>query len=132
MPQPYDVLDAILAANPQVIIFDRTSYVNKQAEACITIQQVPDSICRACYPCHFFVEETIRNYVTAKGYQLYEVFESSDKLCDSATWKGHIFTKAAQHGSTRRLEQLSTQESIPNSCIKMDGEKPKINSIKTE
>ncbi len=131
VPQPYDVIDSIMAAGPQVIIFDRTSFLNEHAEAYITIQQVPDSIYRASYPCHFFVEETICNYLTSKGYELHEVFESGDKLSITANWKGHFFTKSAHNRWIGQQAPSSTQKVVLDSRLKVNDKQPAINSLKS-
>jgi putative methyltransferase (TIGR04325 family) len=97
-PHPYGLLEELLAVNSDVIILDRTCYLNQGQQELLKVQHVPDSIYVSSYPCHFFVEKKIRDFIASRGYGVHEVFDSIDKLDPIATWKGHIF-KRQIHGS---------------------------------
>ena len=90
---PYGLLATLLASGCDMVILDRTCYVNKGRKERISIQHVPSSIYSASYPCRFFVEENMLATFEAAGYDLVERFAALDNLDPSATWKGHILLR---------------------------------------
>lgn len=93
LPHPYVVLSELLSIGADILIFDRTSFMNETKREIIKIQHVPNSIYQASYPIRFFDEESLCCFVMKRGYKLMESFELPDKISSLATWKGHIFTK---------------------------------------
>jgi len=93
LPDPYRRLDELLAIQARTVIIDRTPYLNVGEEEQIRIQHVPAWIYPASYPCRFFVERKLRDFIGTRGYRLLEEFAALDKLDPSATWKGHIFER---------------------------------------
>jgi len=91
LPNPYEVIKELLANRVDIVILDRTSYLNHGDKEVIKIQHVPESIYAASYPCHFFIEYKIISYFEERGYKLLENFDSLDILDSNSTWKGHIF-----------------------------------------
>ena len=92
LPDPYGALKALIDLNADLIILDRTCYHNICNLETLHIQNVPDVIYRASYPCWFFSERKLIDFMSTSGYVLIEDFLSLDKLDDKATWKGHIFS----------------------------------------
>ena len=93
LPRPYILLNEILALNSDMVILDRTCYLNQGEEELITVQRVPESIYEASYPCRYLGQKTICNFFAINGYKVVEIFESIDELNTLATWKGHIFQR---------------------------------------
>jgi putative methyltransferase (TIGR04325 family) len=90
---PKLLLATLLASGCDMVILDRTGYVNEGRKERISVQHVPSSIYAASYPCRFFVENDMLATFEAAGYALVERFSAPDNLDPSATWKGHIFVK---------------------------------------
>jgi putative methyltransferase (TIGR04325 family) len=93
LSDPYSVLQELLSLNVSVFVIDRTCYLNHGDNDLIRVQHVPDSLYQANYPCRFFVENNVFNVFRANGFKLMESFNSLDKLCKEASWKGHIFIR---------------------------------------
>lgn len=93
LESPYDILNQIILFEPDLILFDRTCYQYGAERDQILIQRVPSSIYKASYPCWFFDEKKLLNFMDKGGYKLIEEFQSLDKLDERATWKGHIFSR---------------------------------------
>jgi putative methyltransferase (TIGR04325 family) len=91
LPDPYDLLSKLTALKINTLIIDRTCYSNSSQEKYIRIQHVPETIYKASYPCHFFSENNLTNFILAQGYKLFEEFSSLDNLDSEAYWKGHIY-----------------------------------------
>lgn len=92
LPDPASVFQLLTAVRANTLILDRTCYANDGVKPIIKIQTVPSKIYAASYPCRFFNEHELIRDLNSRGYSLLETFPSLDKLDDSATWKGHIFT----------------------------------------
>lgn len=93
LQEPLKILGQLLSAKIETLIIDRTCYSRASKVALIKIQHVPESIYKASYPCHFFVEKDIVSYTQDRGYKLIEEFKSLDELDSSAYWKGHIYLR---------------------------------------
>lgn len=88
---PWSILDMILQAKSDVVIIDRTPYVFDGHQERISIQRVPSTIYPASYPCRFFVERDMVDFIESRGYRLLECFDAVDDLDSNAAWKGHVF-----------------------------------------
>lgn len=93
LSEPWGILGRVLRIGCDTVILDRTCYVNHGNRERIRIQQVPESIYRASYPCRFFVEREMVSFIEKAGYRLVEQFDALDKLDPDASWKGHIFVR---------------------------------------
>lgn len=93
LPKPVEVLKSIASYEIPTIIIDRTPFLKKSSETYITIQQVPENICPASYPCWFFSGQEFISTMMKMEYQLVERFDALDKLADEACWQGLIFQK---------------------------------------
>ena len=71
---PYDVINSIKKFKPRFIVLDRT-IVNATTQDSIYIQQVPDTVYFASYPCRSFSEKNILNSFSPE-YSLMVKFES--------------------------------------------------------
>jgi len=91
LPDPYSLLKELLAIQASAVILDRTCYLNQGKRELIKIQHVPATVYAASYPCRFFLEEKLSNFISGSGYRKLEAFESIDQLDAIASWKGHIF-----------------------------------------
>lgn len=91
---PYKLLDSLIGLDPVVIIIDRTPFINKDTvRDVIKIQQVPDAVYTASYPCWFFSKTLIVQHIEKSGYRLVETFASISGPSKLATWQGMIFIK---------------------------------------
>lgn len=95
--KPYDLLKICLEFQVEYIIFDRTAFLDADAER-ITVQIVPEFIYKASYPAWFLNEQKFSGYFT-ENYELLSTFESEisprqslDKKTN-AYWKGFVFKR---------------------------------------
>jgi putative methyltransferase (TIGR04325 family) len=96
LEEPYRLIEEILQNNFAYIIIDRTSFLHSHKHK-ITKQIVPDSIYKASYPCHFFVE----NNFLQKFQDKYDMISEFRSYCDplsyilnnqyEAYWMGYVF-----------------------------------------
>jgi putative methyltransferase (TIGR04325 family) len=93
LPEPYEILNELLLKNPKVVIFDRTSFINSGDEDRIRIQNVPEEIYKASYPCWFLSKPKLCNYLNERGYKVLESFDSNECLDKFATWGGMILIR---------------------------------------
>lgn len=97
LENPNEVITAVTSSNVQHIIIDRTSIAEQISENIVTLQQVPEEIYKASYPCWFFKENKLMSYFLP-NYYLKTEFAS---YCDmpftregiTYTWKGYYFEK---------------------------------------
>jgi len=90
---PWGILELVLKAGCDIVILDRTSYVLDGQPERICLQRVPSSIYSATYPCRFFVERVLVDFIELRGYKLLESFHAVDSLDSNYVWKGHIFLR---------------------------------------
>lgn len=95
LENPYDWINKFISYNINTIIIDRTSFFNGENDI-ITLQNVPEEIYSASYPCWFFQKQKFLN-----AFKNYSVLGSYSSFCDppktlnsihSATWEGFILT----------------------------------------
>lgn len=75
LPEPYEVLDELMASGIPYIIIDHTPFSKKEEDR-ITIQHVPASIYAASYPCRIFGERSLQK-VFQDRYEVLACFDSS-------------------------------------------------------
>lgn len=97
LEKPYDMVQAFQQRGFEHIIFDRTSVILKEEERW-TIQNVPESIYKASYPCYFFNTEKLADAFT--DYNATDFFESSydqPQIVDGneCKWIGFLLTRKA-------------------------------------
>ncbi len=90
--EPYKLLDDILEYEFEYILIDRTPF-STQGVNKIKIQNVPPSIYRASYPCHFFNQDYFESYFVSKKYKLIEKFNALDGCGTDYQFKGLILKK---------------------------------------
>jgi putative methyltransferase (TIGR04325 family) len=96
LENPYEWLLKLLSYNIEYLLIDRNSFIKDRQR--ITLQNVPEWIYKASYPCWFFNEENFLIVIKEK-YSLVAAFESSSDIeCQSEDgkqlyWKGFIFKK---------------------------------------
>ncbi len=93
LSDPYQILNELANLNADIIILDRTSYCKNSNVDMLSIQNVPDHIYTASYPCWFLNESKVIQALVDNNYILIESFPAIDNLDDRAVWKGHIFCK---------------------------------------
>lgn len=96
LEDPWIVLNELLSKNIDILIVDRTPFVNQSASERIAIQSVPSSIYVASYPCRHFFEIQFREYIERAGYDLIESFLALDHIDDSVDYKGFIYKRREQ------------------------------------
>lgn len=95
LESPFDFIEQLVELQISHIIIDRTPFIDAPSSL-ITVQHVPETICRSSYPAWFFNEEKF--IASFKGYALMGSFVSycdEDILLDSkyrARWKGFILS----------------------------------------
>lgn len=72
LPDPYEVLNKLLAFDFKYIIIDRTAFINNAQER-LTVQIVPEEIYKASYPAWFFNEHKLLD-VLLKKYSIVNEF----------------------------------------------------------
>jgi putative methyltransferase (TIGR04325 family) len=92
LPNPFAVLENLANKKINLIVVDRTPFSN-DAVGKIKIQNVPESIYSASYPCWFFSKDMFIQNMMSLNYQLIESFDALDKLSNQAKWQGLIFEK---------------------------------------
>ena len=93
LQEPYAALRELLASRPGVVLIDRTPLLNDHGPSVVKVQHTPASIYLASYPCILFDKKEFFDFFSDYGYLLLERFDALDKLDDSATWQGMIFTR---------------------------------------
>jgi putative methyltransferase (TIGR04325 family) len=88
---PYNLLDKILCLNINNILIDITT-INTENTDRITIQNVDPSIYTASYPCWFFDESKLINYICSYNYSLVIDWNASYAI-NLGQHKGYFFTK---------------------------------------
>ncbi|MFA5000612.1 MAG: methyltransferase, TIGR04325 family [Candidatus Paceibacterota bacterium] len=86
--KPYDILTEVLSKNLEFIIFDRTS-VTKRNKDFITLQKVPPQIYSASYPCWFFSEQKLLDFL-APRYELIIDFETPERKIARHNFRGEF------------------------------------------
>jgi putative methyltransferase (TIGR04325 family) len=76
LPEPYAVLDELIASNISYLIIDRTPFSKLEAER-ITVQHVSSSIYAASIPLRIFGEESLCKKLR-EHYEILACFDSSD------------------------------------------------------
>lgn len=90
--EPFVLLKQVIDLASDILVLDRTPYTNSGHSSVLKVQSVPASIYAASYPCWFMNEEHLLSLARDNNYSLVSCFNSLDKLDESATWKGHIFS----------------------------------------
>ena len=85
---PIEILSKLLELGIDLIIIDRTPFLNNHTDDLVKIQITPSSIYSAAYPIRFFNKNNLEEVITSHGYKIDVEFESLDRLDASATWKG--------------------------------------------
>lgn len=86
LPQPYKVLDDLMAEGIQYVVIDRTSFSDSSADR-ITMQHVPPSIYPASYPCHVFGRQSFLD----RWHDRYDVIAQFDSNDGRASVRGLEF-----------------------------------------
>lgn len=94
LPDPFRTLDELAEIKADTLILDRTSFLSTGHKDLIRLQHVPESICKATYPCHVFSEDKLCQFISDRDYQLTEAFGSVDEFDPDTYWRGHIFYRA--------------------------------------
>jgi putative methyltransferase (TIGR04325 family) len=89
LEHPFDLLKEIFSFGFEVIIIDRTPFL-EGGEDMITVQKVPPEIYEASYPARFFSEEKFLRFFSG-NYDLVADFETADKANIRSSFKGLIF-----------------------------------------
>jgi putative methyltransferase (TIGR04325 family) len=76
LDSPYELVNEIKQYSFNKIIIDRTAFIDDNER--ITVQQVPEEIYTASYPCRFFNE---KDFIAALSGQ-YEIMFDFDSFCD--------------------------------------------------
>lgn len=93
LEKPYEWIERLVSLKIPYIIIDRTAFADIE-EDILTIQNVPEEIYKASYPCWFFNGKKVLQKMSA-----YLSLASFDSLCDRAliinskfiaNWKGYI------------------------------------------
>lgn len=75
LPEPYALLDELIASGIPYIIIDHTPFSKKEGDR-ISVQQVPASIYAASYPCWIFGEKSLHKVFHGR-YEVLACFDSS-------------------------------------------------------
>lgn len=89
--KPYELLDQLLKNDFEFVIFDRTPFIVENQDV-IKLQTVPPSIYTASYPCWFFDQNKLLNYLENK-YKRVETFDALDGKSDEYKFKGFVLEK---------------------------------------
>lgn len=92
LKNPYDILVEILNHDFDLIIFDRTPFVDGR-DSYITLQSVPEEIYKASYPCWIFNEGEFFDFFEKQGYSVIESFISPEGFHGDFCFKGMILEK---------------------------------------
>ncbi len=95
LPEPFAMLETLLAAQPRHVIIDRTGFL-ASGQPRLAVQHVPDNIYPASYPVWFFSETELVAAVETAGYRLVADFPGTDKVApedEPAYYKGFIFER---------------------------------------
>ncbi|MDR2920959.1 MAG: methyltransferase, TIGR04325 family [Tannerella sp.] len=90
LEEPYVVLKEVIEKRFQYIIIDRTGFTFNDKMR-LTTQKVHPKIYDALYPCWFFSESVLLNFLSEKGYDLMFDFDSLDITNIPAKYKGFVF-----------------------------------------
>lgn len=93
LADPFGMLQVLGDIKADVLLLDRTSYASSGAGDLIKLQNVPESIYKASYPCHIFNEKHFCQFISGLGYQLIEGYGSLDNFDPDTYWCGHIFLR---------------------------------------
>jgi len=94
LPEPMVPLMKLVCSPVEIIVIDRTPFLNQQTKATIKVQHVPSAIYSASYPCWFFNFDDFTNQIVLSGFEIIEKFDSLDRLSKDATWQGIIFQRS--------------------------------------
>ncbi len=95
VPEPYELLDQLLAAALPYVIVDRTFFLTRDDDR-LTIQHGPYEIYPGTYPAWFLSERRMRATFAAHGYELLVAFDGFDQVApedEAAYTKGFIFRR---------------------------------------
>ena len=98
LEKPYEVLELLLNMDAELLIIDRTPFLNSYADDVVKVQVNPSSMYSAAYPLWFFKKSNFLRVAISNGYQLKAEFDALDRLDSSAKWKGMFFVKAKKNG----------------------------------
>ena len=90
--KPYELLTDLLNYDFKFIMFDRTPFSTERRDI-IKVQNVPESIYKASYPCWFFNEKKLVSKVKDSNYELIEKFEANDGKKQECEFNGMIFQR---------------------------------------
>jgi putative methyltransferase (TIGR04325 family) len=93
IPEPYDLLEHLLAARVSYLIIDRTFFLGRDRDR-LTVQHGPFEIYPGSYPTWFFSESRLRRTVEGGGYRLVVAFDGFDSVGpedEPAYTKGFVF-----------------------------------------
>jgi len=96
LEQPYSWISKFLSFKFPNIIVDRTSFIDNGSSARLTIQNVPETIYKASYPCWFFNEaEFIKAFAGYNPAADFNSYADADQVSDDGKqlyWKGFYLT----------------------------------------
>tara|TARA_Y200000002_G_scaffold379883_1_gene390134 strand:- start:15097 stop:16803 length:1707 start_codon:yes stop_codon:yes gene_type:complete len=90
LEKPFEVLSKIMSLDIDLIVLDRTPFLNSFGSDQIKIQITPSSIYSAIYPIRLFNKNNLLEIIKSHGYKVHAEFNSLDRLDHTATWKGMI------------------------------------------
>lgn len=88
LEDPFQFIDAAIAANIPYLIIDRTPFIQTKDDL-ITIQHVPEKIYKASYVCKIFSEETFMSKLL-NHYDLIWEFDNQIQINIPCTYKGML------------------------------------------
>ncbi len=71
LERPYEILDEILMRKVPYVVIDEQAFHPSGVHG-IVLQNVPPAIYRAVYPAHLFSLDEFKNFVKARGYNIFE------------------------------------------------------------
>jgi putative methyltransferase (TIGR04325 family) len=93
LPNPFQILNEILALRADILILDRTSFLASGNNKMIRVQHVAKNIYSASYPCYIFNEKKLIEYILNLNYNLIESYPSLDNFDENTYWRGQIFQR---------------------------------------
>lgn len=93
LDKPFEIIVEISQAQADVLLLDRTSFSLSGRDDVIKLQNVPESIYKATYPCRVFNEAKLCQFISGLGYQLLEGYAALDDFDPDTYWRGHIFLR---------------------------------------
>jgi putative methyltransferase (TIGR04325 family) len=93
LPDPYGMLQSLAAYNFDYLIIDRTSF-SKNGGHRICVQNIPESIYKASYPCHILDLDTCLK-ILQQQYTIVDVTPSQEGTLGDINFEGIIATRGS-------------------------------------